>query len=138
MLLSPNTSPRVTHRQRRRAPPMDLAAALRAVDGDRELLQELMEVFLAESPSQLATLRMALHHGDPRRLEGIAHSLKGALGAVGAMRAQELAQRLEAPGRADQLDGAPSLVQQLDTELARLAAFWAQASERERTPVVPL
>jgi two-component system sensor histidine kinase/response regulator len=113
------------------APPMDLAAALTVADGERELLQEMMEVLLAESPAQLATLRAALHHGDAHRLEPAAHSLKGALGAVGATRAQRLAQQLEAKGQADQLEGARSIWQQLDTELARLSAFWTQTSKTE-------
>jgi CheY-like chemotaxis protein len=110
-------------------PPMDLVAALTAADGERELLQEMIEVLLAEAPGELATLRTALHDGDARRLEHTAHSLKGALGAVGATRAQGLAQQLEAKARADQLEGALSIWQQLDAELARLATFWAETSE---------
>ena len=98
-------------------------------DGERELVQEMMEVLLAEYPAQLATLRTALHHGDARRLERTAHSLKGALGAVGATRAQGLAQQLEAKGRTDQLEGARSIWQQLDIELVRLVVFWTHTSE---------
>jgi PAS domain S-box-containing protein len=119
-------------------PPMDLKAALALAEGDRDLLAELMAVLLAECPGQLATLRRALQHGDAHQLERTAHSLKGALGVVGARGAYALAQQLEAKGRANQLEGALSLWQSLDTELARLAAFWADASGPERAPVVPL
>ena len=87
-------------------PPMDLAAALVTADGERARLDDMMVVLLAESPAQLATLRTALHQGDARGLERAAHSLKGALSAVGATRAQEIAQQLEAYGRAGRLDGA--------------------------------
>jgi CheY-like chemotaxis protein len=120
------------------APPIDLVAALIAADGARELLQELMQVLLSEYPGQLVTLRAALEHSDACSLERTAHSLKGALGTVGAVRAQVLAQELEATGSADQMENAPSLVQQLDAELTRLAAFWAQASEAEQAPVVSI
>jgi HPt (histidine-containing phosphotransfer) domain-containing protein len=119
-------------------PPMDLAEALALADGDRPLVAELMAGLLAAAPDQLAMLRTALKDSDARRLEYTAHSLKGALGAVGATRAQELAQQLEAQGRADQLEGALSLWQQLDTELAQLAAFWAQACATEQVPGVPI
>jgi len=112
-------------------PPLDLAAAMMVADGERELLQEMMEVLLAEYPAQLATLRTALHHGDAHRLERTAHSLKGALGAVGATHAQGLAQQLEAKGREEQIERALGIWQQLDIELARLAAFWTQTSETE-------
>jgi two-component system sensor histidine kinase/response regulator len=110
-------------------PPLDLAAAMMVADGERELLQEMIEVLLAEYPAQLATLRTALHDGDARRLEHTAHSLKGALGAVGATHAQGLAQQLETKARADQLEGALSIWQQLDAELVRLATCWAETSE---------
>jgi PAS domain S-box-containing protein len=121
-----------------RVPPMELKAALALAEGDRDLLAELMAVLLAECPGQLATLRRALQHGDAHQLERTAHSLKGALGAVGAYGAHGLAQQLEAKGRANQLEGALGLVQRLETELARLATFWAQASETEQTPVAPI
>jgi PAS domain S-box-containing protein len=119
-------------------PPIDLDAALALADGDPNLLAELMAVLLAEYPGQLATLHSAHQHGDARQLERAAHSLKGALGTVGVTRAHGLAQQLEAHGRADQLEGALSLVQQLDTEMARLAAFWKQVSHTEETPVMPI
>ncbi|HEX9868163.1 MAG TPA: response regulator [Candidatus Tectomicrobia bacterium] len=108
------------------SPSMDLTAALMVADGERERLHEMMEALLAEYPGQVAMLRTALQHGDAHRLDRTAHSLKGALAAVRATRAQELAQQLEAHGRASQIEGALSLLQPLDTELARLTAFWAE------------
>ena len=119
-------------------PPMELAAALALADGDRDLLAEMMTVLLAEAPSQLATLHTAIQEGDAHQLERTAHSLQGALGAVGATPAQGFAQQLEGHGRADQIEGSLSIWQQLDTEVARLAAFWAQANATEHTPVVPI
>jgi CheY-like chemotaxis protein len=121
-----------------RLPPMDLAEALAVADGDHDLVADLMAALLAEAPGQLATLHTAIQEGDAHQLDCTAHSLKGALGAVGAMRAHGLAQQLEARGRAGQLEGALSLWQALDTELARLAAFWVQASETERPAVLPV
>jgi PAS domain S-box-containing protein len=117
--------------------PMDLAAALALADGDHDLLAEMMAVLLAESPGQLATLHTAIQDGDAHQLERTAHGLKGALGAVGATRARALAQKLEDDGRADLIEGSLCIWQQLDTELARLAAFWPQASATEQAPVEP-
>jgi CheY-like chemotaxis protein len=117
-------------------PPMDLAAALMTADGDRSLLRELMEVLLAELPGQLATLRTALQDGDTPRLGLTAHSLKGALGTVGATRAQSLAQQLEVMARAGRIEEALPLWQQLDVEMTRLATFWTDANETERPPIV--
>ena len=119
-------------------PPMDIAAALALADGDRDLLAELMAVLRAESPGLLATMHAAIQVGDAHQMERTAHSLKGALSAVGATPAQGLAQQLETLGRVDQIEGALSLWQQLDTELARLAAFWTQANTTEHTLTVPI
>jgi HPt (histidine-containing phosphotransfer) domain-containing protein len=43
---------------------VNLAAALALVDGDRELLGELVGVFLQEYPSQLASVRDAVERRD--------------------------------------------------------------------------
>jgi HPt (histidine-containing phosphotransfer) domain-containing protein len=118
------------------APPLDLAAALTAADGESDLVQELIELLLAEAPSQLAMLHTALEHGDAHQLERTAHSLKGGLGTVGATRAHALVQQLEAHGRAAQFEGALTLVQQLDTELARLSAFWVEIHATDWAPVM--
>jgi CheY-like chemotaxis protein len=107
-------------------PPLNLTAALSAADGARDLVEELMAVLLAEFPGQLAALRTALAQGDARTLEHTTHSLKGALSTVVATRAQVLAQQIEAIGRAGLIDGALPLVQQLETELARLTSSWVQ------------
>jgi CheY-like chemotaxis protein/HPt (histidine-containing phosphotransfer) domain-containing protein len=117
-------------------PPMDLAAALLVADGDLDLVQEMMTVLLAEAPGQLETLHTAIQDGDVHTLECTAHSLKGALGAVGAMPAQGLAQQLEADGLADPIEGALGLWHQLDHELARLAAFWTHTHATAH-PIVP-
>ena len=44
--------------------PMDLAAALDRVDGDRAFLGEMAAMFLAESPGLMAQIRDALARGD--------------------------------------------------------------------------
>ena len=119
-------------------PPMDLAAALALADRDHDLLAELMAVLQVESPGLLATMHTAIRDGDAHQLERTAHSLKGALSAVAATPTTGLAQQLEALGRTNQIEGALGIWEQLDTELARLAAFWAEVNATEQTPVVPI
>jgi HPt (histidine-containing phosphotransfer) domain-containing protein len=119
------------------APPMDLPAALLVAGGDRELLADLMAVLRDECPEQLATLHSAIEDSDAHQLECIAHSLKGALSAVGARPAQELAQQLETLGRLDQIEGALCIWEQLDIELTRLLAFWTRTNTTEHTPAMP-
>ncbi|MDQ3831091.1 MAG: Hpt domain-containing protein, partial [Candidatus Tectomicrobia bacterium] len=77
---------------------------------------------------QVTELRKAIEKGDAYHLERAAHSLKSALGAIGAKSAWTVACALEAMGRTSRLDEAASMLQQLTAELERLAAFLADAS----------
>src|SRR6185295_17252368 len=81
------------------APPVDLAVALRGMDGDIELLGELNVLFVDEWPARQEELRSALHALDATRLERAAHGLKGVLGALGAGGAAAVAAALEGLAR---------------------------------------
>src|SRR5437879_3484918 len=84
----------------------NLAAALALVDGDQELLGDLVGVFLREYPRQLASVRDAVECRDPQSLRRTAHLLKGSLSAFGSNAAFDLAGRLEARGIAEDMVGA--------------------------------
>jgi signal transduction histidine kinase/CheY-like chemotaxis protein/HAMP domain-containing protein len=103
---------------------VDLAAALRMVDGDRALLREVAETFLGDCPERVTVLRDALRAGDPAGVRAVAHRLKGSLGALGAGPAQAAAARLEARAREGNLDGADALGQQLERELVGVRTFF--------------
>jgi HPt (histidine-containing phosphotransfer) domain-containing protein len=106
-------------------PPVDLATALRVVDGDLALLQEVAQVLIEDYPGRMVALRSALSIGDASQTEQIAHSLKGALSNVGALRACSLALALETMGREDRLEEAWPVFEQLEQEFERITAFFA-------------
>src|SRR5918911_1332855 len=108
------------------APPLDLPAALHAMDGDRDLLVEVMTAFCQDYPCRITELREAIGHEDASQVERSAHSLKGALAIVGATRACTLAAELEALGRAPHLENSAIVLSQLEQELDRVAAFLAE------------
>ena len=58
--------------------PLDLSRALRWVDGDRELLVELVDVLIEDYPRRMDALRSAIQSGDSAIARDTAHSLKGA------------------------------------------------------------
>jgi two-component system, sensor histidine kinase and response regulator len=113
-------------------PPIDLATILRIVEGDKALLSELGEIFLQDYPSQLTELRKAINHGDAHQLERTAHSFKGALGTIGATAASNLAYELEIIGHTACLDEASTVLEKLEAELERLAAFFTDPSWLDR------
>jgi signal transduction histidine kinase/CheY-like chemotaxis protein/HPt (histidine-containing phosphotransfer) domain-containing protein len=108
--------------------PLDLSAALHNVEGDQALLAEVIALLQQDYPRHLAALRQALIDGDVRQFERSAHSLKGAISILDTTTAYTLATELEMMGRAARLEGAASLLGQLEHELARLTAFFAASN----------
>lgn len=106
------------------APPAGTAintdAALRTVDGDVELLRELLDLFFEDYPEHLRSIREAVEHGDTGQLGRAAHTLKGAAAAISAERVREAAFALERVAKTDQLDEASVLLDALGAELAGL------------------
>lgn len=78
----------------------DLAAALERMDGDRELLEEVARLFVAEWPKTKASLELSLKTRDSRACERLAHGLKGASAHFGARKVSDCAFQLEKLGRA--------------------------------------
>jgi CheY-like chemotaxis protein len=106
------------------APPVDLAAALRGIDGDVELLGELSVLFVDEWPARQEEMRSALHALDAPRLERAAHGLKGVLGALGAGGAATVAAAVENFARNGHLDAAPAELVKLEGAIAEVIAFF--------------
>jgi CheY-like chemotaxis protein/HPt (histidine-containing phosphotransfer) domain-containing protein len=73
----------------------DQAALLARIEGDEALLQELVGLFLEDTPQRLDHLRMALASNDLQALARAAHTLKGSVGNMCAPRAFEVARHLE-------------------------------------------
>ena len=74
---------------------LDRASLLDRVEGDQELLAEMIQLFLADIPHLLDAMRNALHQGDMILLERSAHSIKGAAGNMSAMVTVNAASSLE-------------------------------------------
>ncbi|HEX3872098.1 MAG TPA: response regulator, partial [Pirellulales bacterium] len=64
-------------------PVLDEEVALSRVDGDRELLNELVGIFLRESAQWIAEARQAIETSDLARLHRAAHTVRGAAGNLG-------------------------------------------------------
>lgn len=65
------------------------------VSGDEELMREIIDLFLAESPTQIVEMCEALAAGDLDRLGRVAHTIKGSFASLHAGQARSHAQQLE-------------------------------------------
>lgn len=99
---------------------IDLSALLAGVDGDRQLLRELVRLFLADYPQRLAEIKEAIHHGDAGALGRAAHALKGAVGNFEKNNAFVAAQHLETMGKEGDLHTADEALVTLESKLATL------------------
>ncbi len=82
-------------------PIFDEATLLERVQGSTELLRELVEIFLADSPKLLERIRQALEHNDPDAVRSAAHAFRGSMSTFAARRVSETAQKLETLAQAN-------------------------------------
>jgi HPt (histidine-containing phosphotransfer) domain-containing protein len=98
----------------------DRAEMLEQVGGDRQLVKELVELFLGTSPGHLERVRQAVAAGDAMAVRQAAHALKGAAGCVGAKKVWQVALDLETMGRTADLSRAADSFTALEPALERL------------------
>ena len=96
------------------------AEALRRIEGDEELLQEMCQLFLEESPKLLQKLQQAVAAGDADAIVRAAHSLKGESSCLSAAGTSQAARRLEVMGRNQDLARARDTLAELEREVASL------------------
>jgi CheY-like chemotaxis protein/HPt (histidine-containing phosphotransfer) domain-containing protein len=106
-------------------PALNLAvlAELRALQGEgpEDLLTMLVEYFLRDTPSRLASMRTAAAQKDARALERVAHTMKSSCASLGAVPMAELCAQLERCGRNNRLEDAVPSLDRLDGEFDRVA-----------------
>ncbi len=73
-------------------------------DGDPELLMDLIQMFLEDGPSKVASVTEGLAAGDLEKAERAAHSLKGSSGNLGAKLLQNACEEMQLATRYHKLD----------------------------------
>jgi HPt (histidine-containing phosphotransfer) domain-containing protein len=101
-------------------PVLDVAEALRLLEGDGELLKELSQMFLEQSAGLLQNMRESLAANEPAQLERLAHTLKGSCANLGARALAQAAEELEKKARAKALFGLDKQVDVVVKEVEQL------------------
>jgi CheY-like chemotaxis protein len=112
-------------------PVLEREALLQRVQGDWELLGELVDLFLEAYPGQLAGLRAAVERGESPDVSAGAHALRGSVSNFAARRAEDTALALEESGRRGDLTGAHDLLADLEAELQRLGRALCELKAQE-------
>jgi PAS domain S-box-containing protein len=109
-------APAASERQRA----FDAATVLAEFGGDRSLLAEVIDVFLADAPARLAELSAALAARDRAALATVAHAMKGSVGLFSRGPAYEGAIGLMQRARAGDLAGASVACAALERDVRAL------------------
>ncbi|RMD85633.1 MAG: Hpt domain-containing protein [Candidatus Dadabacteria bacterium] len=91
----------------------DLEDALDRVDGDKELLQELIGMFFDSYESEISKIEEAISSKNYPEVNSLSHSIKSALGNLGAKAAFNLAYKLELMGKNEDLADAEDTLEKL-------------------------
>ena len=98
----------------------DPASMFRNIGEDNLLFAQLVEMFMAQHPAMLTSIKEGLIQADSLAVERAAHTLKGTAGNLCAPEVVLAASRLEALGHLGALQDAPPIYAQLEQEVLRL------------------
>lgn len=112
---------------------VDMAELMARVGGDRDLLRELCEVFLAEVPKMLANVQQALASEDGTAISRAAHGLKGAISVFGKGLAFRTSLSIEMAGRDGRIEEARAMLEALLAALESLNSELADLVARSRS-----
>jgi len=105
---------------------IDRVSLLERVEGDQELLAEMIGLFQEGAPHLLSAMREALQSGDMAALEMSAHSLKGAVGNLSAKAAAAAALQLEKDAKNKNAESAKESLMEVERAVSRLLPALAE------------
>lgn len=109
----------------------DREELLNRVDGDRELLADVLVLFKESCPRILSEMEAAIRQSDAEALARAAHTMKGSVGNFAGKAAFQKAIELEDIARTGRLSTAQPVYEELSQEIGRLLpALTAFAQER--------
>ena len=103
-----------------RAKVFDNDAALRHVEGDRDLLDEIIRIFADQCPRTMFEIQNAIRDADLSVLERAAHSLKGAASNLCAVGVTQSAAELEESARSGDSSRSREQFEALESEVEKL------------------
>ncbi|MEA2038526.1 MAG: response regulator [Thermodesulfobacteriota bacterium] len=93
---------------------------MKRVDGDEDLLNEILSIFMKDIPGKLEVLKQAVEDNDPTGVGQYAHAIKGASANIAAHRLKNVAAEMEKAGMAGNLEPGRALQHKIETEFAKL------------------
>ena len=102
---------------------LDLDDFLERVQDDKELLVELLDIFVTDYHEKRQALEEAFNNKDYRTIEHVAHFLKGSCGNISAAPLRAIFLELEQKGKDQNVDDPQKYLDEIDTKFEELAAY---------------
>jgi HPt (histidine-containing phosphotransfer) domain-containing protein len=100
--------------------------------GASNLLNELIEIYLNDSPKLLEGLQEAIIRADATALQEAAHSLKSISANMGALTLRALCEELETMGRKKLMEGIAEVLSKVSKEYEKVVIALKLESEKEQ------
>jgi len=99
---------------------IDEKKVLEGLGGDRDLMGEVLRLFIDDSARLLRDMHTAIARRNSEALRQVGHALKGSIANLSSGHARELAADLEQMGKRGELEGTATLAEKLEHELTIL------------------
>ncbi|HEX7312667.1 MAG TPA: Hpt domain-containing protein [Pyrinomonadaceae bacterium] len=100
------------------------------VEGEPDLIVELIDLYTEDAPRRLAAIRSAWAARDLAALRRAAHGLKGSSASLGARQVEMLCDKLERSSGEELLQGGEMLLTRLERESTRVRLVFAHERGR--------
>jgi two-component system, sensor histidine kinase and response regulator len=110
---------------------MNVDDALRRLGDDKELLRDIVQIYLEDAPGIVEKIHNALDQADSNALQRAAHSLKGLAATLSASEVVGAAARVEYLAATRNLSEAPKAVAEVDQHVSDLNAAVQQLLRRK-------
>ncbi len=102
---------------------IDMKRAMDAVGGDKELLNELLNMFYEDSKAKLKEIKEAIENKDYEKLRELAHAVKGASANIGLTDIYEICLELENMAKKKDISGSDKLYSKLKENIKALGGM---------------
>jgi hypothetical protein len=99
---------------------LDVEDFMERVQGDRDLLLELLEIYQQDYTGKRKALGEAVAQKNAEEIKNTAHALKGASGNISAKKMHATCLHIEQKAKDNSFDGLEALLAQLDQEYLEL------------------
>ncbi len=115
-------------------PAIDMHDALRNVEGDRDMLQQLCMIFHSDFPRLLESVRSAVERRDASYLQRSAHAMKSSLMVIGAKTLASTVFHLETMGRCGELSCVEEVFARLEKQAMSVMETTAELANGVPSP----